>query len=110
MRQHTNSVGNTWSRETGILLQSLAWRGTQETDRPGIRALAGSAGPFADSGPVGNTVRLELGSHRTKLAEQEASVRGCIAEQMASSTVESFVAQQLQLLELERDAEVEERR
>ncbi|GAB1301960.1 DNA-binding protein SMUBP-2 [Apodemus speciosus] len=29
---------------------------------------------------------------------------------MASSTVESFVAQQLQLLELERDAEVEERR
>lgn len=31
-------------------------------------------------------------------------------EQMASSTVESFVAQQLQLLELERDAEVEERR
>lgn len=29
---------------------------------------------------------------------------------MASSTVESFVAQQLELLELERDAEVEERR
>lgn len=29
---------------------------------------------------------------------------------MTSSTVESFVAQQLELLELERDAEVEERR
>lgn len=44
------------------------------------------------------------------MAEQEASVRGCTTEQMDSSTVESFVAQQLQLLELERDAEVEERR
>lgn len=31
-------------------------------------------------------------------------------EEMASSTVENFVAQQLELLELERDAEVEERR
>lgn len=44
------------------------------------------------------------------MAEQEASARGCTTEQMDSSTVESFVAQQLQLLELERDAEVEERR
>lgn len=110
MRQRTSSVGNPWSRETGILLQSRAWRGAQETGRPGIRTLAGSAGPFADSGPVGNTVRQEHGSHWTKLAGQEASVRDCTAEQMASSTVESFVAQQLQLLELERDAEVEERR
>lgn len=44
------------------------------------------------------------------MAEQEASARGCTTGQMDSSTVESFVAQQLQLLELERDAEVEERR
>lgn len=58
---------------------------------------------------MGDRVRREHRSHRTNwLSRKHQS--GCTAEEMASSTVESFVAQQLQLLELERDAEVEERR
>ncbi|XP_008844548.2 DNA-binding protein SMUBP-2 isoform X2 [Nannospalax galili] len=61
------------------------------------------------SGPAGNTGRTATLVRQETPAQPGAWCRDPGTE-MASPTVESFVAEQLQLLELERDAEVAERR
>lgn len=83
------------------------WQGRGRHDRRHLPAT------WAGSGSVANLVRRRTGPGGEQLPARQLDLGGSEqgrAAAMASAAVESFVAKQLDLLELERDAEVEERR